>query len=163
MQNILNLGNRKLIAQAIFQSVLSYCITVWGGTNNKEIQAIQVIQNQAAQFVLKSPKRMKRRDMFAKLGWLTVNQLVAFHRIVAVYSIRNTGEPEYLFQKLSKDNYRGNIIIPHTNLTLLKTSFSFDGAALWNSVPASIRCIEKKTTFKKEVRSWVTENIMMFL
>ena len=122
-----------------------------------------MLQNKAAQFVLKSPIRMKRREMFSKLDWLTVNQLVAFQRILTVYNIRSSGEPEYLFEKLSKDNFRGNIIIPYTSLTLVKKSFSFDGAVLWNSVPTSLRSIDDKKTFKTEVRKWVTTSIPMFL
>ena len=163
VQSILDLVQRKIVAQSIFQSVLTYCIVVWGGTAKKEIQDLQVLQNQAAQFVLKSPIRMKRREMFFKLDWLTVNQLVAFQRILTVYNIRNSGEPEYLYQKLSRDNFRGNIIVPYTSLTLLKKSFIFDGAALWNSVPTSIRGLADKKTFKNEVRKWVTTSIPMFL
>ena len=31
LQMSLNLEKRKMVAQAIFQSVLTYCISVWGG------------------------------------------------------------------------------------------------------------------------------------
>ena len=52
IQGILDLDKRKVVAQSIFQSVLSYCISVWGGTAKGDIESLQVIQNRAAQFVL---------------------------------------------------------------------------------------------------------------
>ena len=52
IQGILDLDKLKVVAQSIFQSVLSYCISVWGGTAKGDIESLQVIQNRAAQFVL---------------------------------------------------------------------------------------------------------------
>ena len=52
IQGILDLDKRKVVAQSIFQSVLSYCISVWVGTAKGDIESLQVIQNRAAQFVL---------------------------------------------------------------------------------------------------------------
>ena len=33
--------------------------------------------------------------MYDKLGWMTVNQLAAYHTILAVYRIRRSKEPAY--------------------------------------------------------------------
>ena len=112
--------------------------------------------------MLKLPGRSNRIEMFRRLGWLTVHQVVTFYRKVAVYNIRRTGEPEYLHRKLARDNVRGNIIVPHTNLTLLKRSFVFHGALMWNSVPLEIRVIEKKKIFQQELKGWVLTNVSMF-
>ena len=101
--------------------------------------------------------------MYTKLEWLTVHQLVAFHRIVIVYKIRRTGEPEYLFEKLSRENRRGNIIIPNTKLTLHQRSFVQDGATLWYLVPLDIRNINEERSFKIELRRWIQNHVAMFL
>ena len=163
VQNILSLEKRKVVAQAIFQSVLSYCIAVWGGTVKGDIENLQVIQNRAAQFVLNIRGwRVHRQELYKNLGWLTVNQLVAFHRILAVYCIRKSGEPEYLADMLSRDNCRGNIIVPHTGLSLLKTSFVFHGAELWNRVPLVYRQIQCTRQFKLKLRQWILANIPRF-
>ena len=148
-----------MVAQAIFQSVLTYCISVWGGAAKREIQ---ILQNTAAQFVLKLPGRSHRVEMFKRLRWLTVHQLVVFHRIMAVYNIRMTGEPEFFYKKLSRDNIRENIIVPNRNITLLKRSFAFHGAELWNMIPLEIRRLEKKKIFKQELKDWVLTNVAMF-
>ena len=164
IQGILDLDRRKVVAQSIFQSVLSYCISVWGGTAKREIESLQVIQNRAAQFVLNvCDRRTNRIAMFKQLRWLTVHQLIVFNRIFAVYKIRKTGEPEYLAAFLRTENIRGNIIIPHTGLSLLKKSFVFNGAELWNRIPYDLRQVECQKKFKRLLREWTLSNIEMFL
>ena len=75
----LDYEKRKVVAKAIFESVLTYCIPVWAGTSKGVIEELQVLQNRAAQFVLKLPGRSNRDHMFNTLGWLTVHQLSVFH------------------------------------------------------------------------------------
>ena len=143
--------------------MLSYCIAVWGGAAKGDIENLQVIQNRAAQLVLNIRGwRISRQDLYNSLGWLTVHQLSAFHRILAVFKIRKSKEPEYLANLLSRDNVRNKIIIPHTSLSLLKRSFIFDGAELWNCVPYSIRQIECSRRFKLELRKWILTNVPRF-
>ena len=163
IRNILSLQRRKVVAQAIFQSVLTYCIAVWDGTSKGDIQDLQILQNKAAKFVLLGSWRMSRVEMFANLGWMTVHQLVTFHRILAVYTVRKTGEPEYLAEALLKENNRGNIVVPFTGLTLAKKSFIFHGGELWNSVPSEIRTIQSVLKFKNQLKSWILLNVELFL
>ena len=71
--------------------------------------ALQVLQNKAAQIVTKSPPRAVRNVMYEKLGWLSVNQLIAYHTLIQVYKIRTSSEPEYLSEVLKNDNRNGKI------------------------------------------------------
>ena len=160
---VIGLEKRKLVAKSIFESVLTYCMPAWGGATKRDIEELQVLQNKAAQFVLNLPHRSNREQMYQSLGWLTVNQLSVFHTIFAVYKIRHSKEPEYLAKKLCRDNTRGNIVIAFTNLTLLKRSFVFRGAELWNRVPLSIRSLNKAKNFKFELKKWIGSNVERFV
>ena len=42
-----------------------------------------------------------------KLGWMSVNQLGFYHTVMAVFKMRQTGEPELLAEKMLNDNFRG--------------------------------------------------------
>ena len=158
-----SVSHKKVIAESIFQSVMTYCIAVWGGTTKGNIDSIQVLQNQAARIVLNQPKRVHRVQLYTILSWLTVNQLVVFHRILAVYKIRSCKEPEYLATFLTEDNIRGNIVIPNTASSLFRKSFVVHGAELWNSLPHGLRQMANLQTFKKELKKWVLENVPQFL
>ena len=114
---------RKILAEGLFTSVLTYCIPVWRGTDKGHVQEIQVLQNRVAEIVLNLPLRSHRNMMYDKLEWTTVNQLISYHSLLAVYKIRQPNEPEYLADFLRNDNFRGQIIVPLTNLTLCQRSF----------------------------------------
>ena len=151
------------ITLGMFNSVLVYCLPLFGGCDNAEVKAIQVLQNRAAQIVTHSPPRAERLPMFTKLKWLTVNQLITYHTLLTVFKIRQSGEPEYLAKYLQDDNRTGRIIIPNTRLTLAKSSFVWRGAQQWNLLSLEIRKSTKIGHFKRGVREWVVSNVPYFL
>ena len=69
----------KTITQGIFNSVLVYCLPLFGGCSKGQLGDLQVLQNKAADIVTRSPPRTARNTMFDQLDWLTVNQLIANH------------------------------------------------------------------------------------
>ena len=154
---------RKKVAEGIFTSVLVYCIPLWGGCDKGDIRDLQVLQNIAAQHVLRLPRRSSRNIMFDELGWLSVQQLVFYHSVMAVYKIRQTGEPEYLAEKLLNDNLRGMLIVPNTSLTLAQSSFCFRAGEYWRSLPESTRNLKKIGTFKKALKIYTLSQIPRFL
>jgi hypothetical protein len=153
----------KTITQGIFNSVLIYCLPLFGSCNKTQLGDLQVLQNKAAQVVTRSPPRSVRNIMFDKLDWLTVNQLMSYHTLIQVYKIRRSGEPEYLAHALKIDNRNGHIVVPNSDLTLAMKSFTFRGARLWNSLPIPIRKCLKIGTFKTESRKWIKQMVPRFL
>ena len=154
---------RKILAEGLFTSVLTYCMPVWGGTDKGHVQELQVLQNRVAEIVLNLPLRSHRNMMYDKLEWMTVNQLVLYHSLIAVYRIRQTNEPEYLANFLKNDNFRGQIIVPFTNLTLCQRSFCYRAAENWNVVPYMIRSLQRLDSFKRELKKWVKIKIPRFV
>ena len=101
--------------------------------------------------------------MYDELQWMTVSQLVFYHTILSVYRIRKSGEPERLAAKFNNENFRGNLIVPNTRLSIVKNSFAFRGAYGWSSLPVSLRTVDKTEEFKKELRSYTLLNIPRFV
>ena len=162
LKHIMGKANKKNIVQGLFNSVLCYCLPLFGGCNNSEVELLQSQQNRAGRIVLNLPPRFNRVNMFSMLGWMTVQQLIAYHTVLLVYRVRQSQEPEYLARALSRDNYRGNIVVENSRLGLFKKSFIPRGSTLWNSLPKDLRRIQKLGTFKKELRKWIMDNINGF-
>ena len=123
---------------------------------------MQVLQNKAAQLVTHSPPRAIRNQMYDQLDWMTVNQMVRYHTVLAVFRIRISKEPEYLAASLCHDNIYGKIIVKNTRLTLAQNSFTIRGACNWNALPSSIRTTKKIGLFKKEVKKWIKKFVSRF-
>ena len=104
-----------------------------------------------------------RMDLFDQLSWLTVNQLQVYHSLLLVNRIRKNKEPEYLYEKLSRENIRGKIIIPNTHLSLARKSFCWRAAEWWNKLPNDVRDLDVKSGLKKNIKAWVSLNVPRFL
>ena len=120
LRSIIPFNLRKRITEGMFMSVLAYCLPVFGGCDKYEIEAIQVMQNQAARLVTHLPMITSRKEIFSAAGWMTVNQLVCYHSALSTYRIRQSKQPSYLSNIMSRDNRAGRIIVPITDLTLAK-------------------------------------------
>ena len=153
----------KTISDGLFNSVLVYCLPLYGGMDVGDQKDLQVMQNKVAQIVTRSPPRAARAPLYNKLGWLTVNQLVFNHSVLAVYKLRTNREPEYLASLLTRDNRNSRIIIPNITMRLAQDSFSMRGAESWNSIPLAIRRNVKIGSFKTQVKKWINENVQQFL
>ena len=158
LKNIMNRFNKKNMVQGLFNSVLCYCLPLFGGCTKAEVDVLQVLQNRAARIVLNCPPRTNRNLMFDRLDWLTVQQLIVYHTLVTVFKIRKSQEPEELGVILTRDNHNGHIM-KNTQLSLYRNSFVFRGSLLWNKLPREIRLETKMSQFKKHLRKWLLENI----
>ena len=99
-RHIVTYAFRKTVAEGIFMSVLTYCIPAWGGLDQGDLQDLQVMQNKAAQIVLNLPPRSNRKMMYTSLSWLTVNQLIFFHSVLAVSKITQRNTNRTVFNSL---------------------------------------------------------------
>ena len=78
LRNTVPFPQLRMISQGIFDSVMVYCLPLYGGCGKGDLEALQVLQNKAAQIVTRSLPRSRRSPMFEKLDWLSVNQLIAY-------------------------------------------------------------------------------------
>ena len=61
-------NNLKVITQGIFNSILIYCLPLYGGCDRADLESLPVLQNKAAQIVTKSPPRSERKPMYDRLN-----------------------------------------------------------------------------------------------
>ena len=153
---------RKTVSEGIFNSVLCYCLPLFGGCKVSDMNDLQVLQNRVAKIVTHSPPRTNRNKMFDQLNWLTVNQLIKYHTLLAVFRFRMTGEPEYFASSFCVTNRNNKIIVKNSNLTLLRNSFRYRGSLDWNLLPAHVRNMSRIGQFKKELKSWIKSNVARF-
>ena len=154
---------RKTLNLRIFNSVLVYCLPLFGGCDKGQMRELQLLQNKAGQIVAHKPPRTNRAELYDQLGWMTVNQLVAYHTLITVLKIRQTSEPEYLATILKLDNRNGKIIVPNSKIVLAARSFCYRGASDWNSLPNKIRSVSKIGQFKRGLKTWIMENKARFI
>ena len=79
---------RKMIANGIVMSYLTYLIPLYGGCPEYLLTALQVLQNRAARHVTKSSWATSSSAMLLQVGWLNVRQMIVFHSLVLLFKAK---------------------------------------------------------------------------
>ena len=112
---------RKMLADGIFISKLSYLISLWGGCEKYLIKSLQIVQNKAARVVTKLAWHTPTHALLSQCGWLSVHQLAVHHSVALVHKILSSGHPKYLHNLFSLE-YK--VKTRHADLNLIKPSQS---------------------------------------
>lgn len=126
---------------ALFHSVMTYGIVLWGGSN--DINKILIIEKKAIRYVLHIPKRQSCREHFKTLGIQTAPSAY----ILEV--LKRTKENYSTFEnKCTKHDHlirhRSDLQTNNTKLSTSQKSISFMGPKLFNKLPEKLRVLETK-------------------
>ena len=154
---------RKMIANGIIMSKLSYLIQLWGGTNEYLLDILQKLQNRAARSVTKLELKTPIPTLLNQCGWLNIRQLVLYHNSVQLFKIKLDKKPVYFHQKLSNDfsyktrlSSRGGFNINlNQQKQLAIDSFLNKSTTYWNSLPQQIRQAPTLISFKTQIKSHI--------
>ena len=137
-------------------------------------QKLQVLQNKMMRMKTGLPYRTPTVDLTEAAGQLSVHQLTAYTSLLTVHKSLVRGQPQYFKEKLSPrfpscSALNGSeVVVPRrqeytlsasSNLTISRGGFFFRGATLFNKLPLNLRTSKNEIKFKREVKSWVKQNI----
>lgn len=75
----------RLVYVSLCESILSYCITTWGGTGSTAMLEVERAQRAVLKVMLNLPYRFPTTDLYAKVGVPTVRQLYIQRVTLAVH------------------------------------------------------------------------------
>ena len=164
---VANFKTRKMIADGIFMSKLLYLITLWGESAKYLIESVQKAQNKAARVVTKLDWSTPVAELLKQCGWLSVQQLIAYHSVVQVYKIMQNESPKFLYSMFSatysyKTKYSQGGLIKHTRsfrLDITESSFRWRAAKAYGELPLETRKLKTCKEFKISAKKWVKENV----
>ena len=161
--------NRKLIAEGLIMSKLSYLIPLWAGCESYLLLALQRIQNKAARVVTRTS--LSTAGHLAQCGWLSVRQLACYQSCVLVFKVLEHKSPQYLYNMFKSEYTRdtrqaASMIIRQEGGTpdkdLMMTSFRWRAAKQFNQLPTEIRKMKTLRTFKTSLWKWIVVNIPIY-
>ena len=168
----LNTESLNMVYKAIIQSLIDYCITVWGNTSTSILHCVQRLQNRAARAVLGNfDFKASVTSMISQLGWMNVKQRYHYFLGILVYKCLQNMAPSYLCEKFSfvKDRLcmeyqtrsctQDLLDIPRPNVEIFKRSLNYAGSVFWNSLPSSLRSIGDLSLFKEKLKLHVLTSL----
>ena len=158
-----NFKTRLMVANSCFMSIIIYMISVWGGTEDYIVKAVQVMQNKAARCVTKQGWFTPTKRLLLQCNWLSIHQLIFFHTALQVWRVSNTKCPVYIDTKLqlskTRSSAQGNLRVPVVERSLASKSFMVRSAVIWNQIPPDIRNCKTLGVFKKNLKQWIKVNV----
>ena len=160
----LKLKERKLLCSALLQSRFDYGFNVYYRKLDKQLRnKLQTAQNKIVRFILGVEKRhhLSCSD-FRRIRYLKVDYRFQYLSLNVMYNIFQGTAPSYLcnFELVSErhhHNTRGSrhcYVIPRVN-NFGSTSFMFNGAKLWNSLPTVVKEADSLNSFKQKCKMYL--------
>ena len=154
---------RLMVGNSCFISVITFMISVWGGTESYLIRAVQVMQNKAARCITKKSWYTPTRVLLQQCNWLSVKQLIFYHTVLQVWRVKTSQLPVYINSRYQSARTRsavgGTLLVPDVEMSLSSKSFMVRSTVMWNTIPPSLRVIQNLETFKKNLKSWTKQNV----
>ena len=102
LKQILPTDDINCVYYGIFQSIIDYCITVWGSAAQKYLCEIQKLQNRAARLLAQNfDWNIRGIDIVRGLGWQNVKERYCFLSCCLTYKSLNNLAPYYLSDPFS--------------------------------------------------------------
>jgi hypothetical protein len=159
IKNFLPQHAKKLFFHAYIMSLMNYCSTLWASCSNNARTPFDRLHKRAVKAILNknqlTEKDYKQADILNLKDQLKYNKLLFMHKIV------NQNAPLKLVSKFPKKISKHPMKIDpgrKPNTDLYKTSLSYSGPVLWNSLPEKNRLMTKISTLKKNLKKNFLQN-----
>ncbi|KAJ8732586.1 hypothetical protein PYW07_015185 [Mythimna separata] len=133
LRHIANTSVIRTVYLAMCQSVLSYCITSWGGAAKTILKPLEVAQRAILKVATFRPMLFPTFDLYQKCKVLTVRQLFILYTVLQ----QHTKTPLTQTKSSSRRNYE-ICKVPFTRFTFTKRFFYYLGPFLYNKLNKTI-------------------------
>ena len=149
-----------LFFNAQIMSHLNYASTIWDGCSQDTFKKLNALHRRAVKQI-NSCQTTATDEKLRSLNILPLRKQLDLNKTTLIHKIYNNETPAYLTDIITKAPSRYNskkLIVPQPKLDLYKTSLSFSGSVLWNSLPNDFRLGLSHSTFKKKLHLFMIDN-----
>ena len=148
----MSLLGRFFFYNAHIKSHIDYASTIWDGAGEVHLKKLSSFHRRAAKLIRPDPLLTDQK--LSSLNMLPLHKHLLYNKGTFMYKLYSNCLPNYLLQllpKLKKPKYvslRCMVSVPKPRIDMYKTSLSYTGGALWNSLPSEIQNSPSLAIFK---------------
>lgn len=156
VRDILSPKNLHVIYSALAESVVRYCILIWGGVFQESLNNMNVVQNTLLKILFKKDRAHSTEMLYAEVGVLNVRQLYTFRCLMWMFEIRDSWDTSTSLVHITR--CAQHLEVPFFRMTHLQRFPFFQAPKLYNSLPVQIKTINTKNKYRKEVHKHIKAN-----
>jgi hypothetical protein len=149
----------NLFFHAHCMSHFNYASPVWSGAGDVHLIKLNSLHRRAVKVIVSNPF-LSTDQKLRSAGILPLIKQFDFNTAILVFKTRHNLAPSYLRTVLNvsgANRESDKYLLPRTRIDLFKCSFSFQGANVWNSLPASVRKCKSLGSFKHCLKKYLTK------
>lgn len=157
IREILNKKILLTIYNALAESIIRYCILIWGGLFKNSIYCLEIMQNTILKILFKKDYRYPTHMLYKELGLFTVRELYTYHALL--WSLKHTtrmSTPSHEYPTRTKENI--SVTLPLCIKNHTQRFIFFYGPKLYNMLPKNIKEIKNKNKLQKNLKLFITDN-----
>ena len=162
LKHFVNFRVRKLFFTSHRQSLIDYGSTLWDSASQNTLKPIHSLHRQALRLILLKQSPLEKDDD-NKLNVLPLHTRLKYNKGIFMNKIMVGNAPPSLNRIFpinpTRDQIKTNI--PTPSIDLFKTSLTFSGASLWNSLPFSLKIQSSKLFEKKKTAIYLISLVTM--
>ena len=145
---------KQLLANGLILGKINYLISIYGGTQTKYLNKIQVIMNKTARFVTGGKQREHTMELMKSINWLTIRELVKYHTTIMAWKLVYLKSPRHMTENIhiNQDN---TLTTTTPRLQNTKLGLRWRMVNNWNDTPTDIRNIQNIARFKTKLKTWI--------
>ena len=147
----------KVFFHAHIEPIVDYASSLWDDTPEAHLKKLNSLYRRSVKLLL--PHMEISTDLKIQyLGLLPLHEKCLFNKLILMYKILNNKSPKYLSDLFAKKETqyvqrRNHLKVPFPRIDLFKTSLSYSGAVLWNSLPSCVAQSASLATFKAKLKT----------
>ena len=153
LKHYVNTDARKLFFQAHCLSHINYASMIWCNASEVHIKKLNSLHRRGVKLV--SSSQSSTDEKFRELDVLTLQQQFIYNVSLLVFKVLQGRAPPYLSNLLMRSSTQHaslKLLLPLPRIDLYKSSFSFYGSKIWNSLPSHITNSTSVKSFKTKLR-----------
>ena len=139
---------------------INYASNIWDGCAEQHVKKLNSFHRRAIKLI-DARKDIPTDKKMEDLGVLSLEKQLKLNKAVLTYKTVSGITPGYLRSLLCKQTERYdslNLEPPLPRIDKYKSSFSYSGSELWNSIPKNIRTKPSVSSFKRSVKAYLFTN-----
>ena len=146
------------IVQAFVNSVIRYCISVYGTCGDTQLHRVQKLLNFGARVISGRRKYDHIQDVLRDLQWLDVHHLVTYHRLSMVHNVDTRGRPEAIAStigEMAQHQYQtrtaGHHVLPRIRTEAGRRRLCYSAVKAYDCLPFDVN----ERNFRRRLRRYL--------
>lgn len=152
---------RYTIYNTLVKPHLMYLIELWGSATKTRLANLQVAQNKVIKILFQYPFRTSTSKIYSETKIMTIQQLYIYQSCLLIRKIIDKNiHSSITFTKAKHLSQRRTrrasfLVLPKTRTSYGRKTLTYEGAQLYNNIPAHIKNVHSFNTFKIKLAEYV--------